>query len=98
MLVFPNYAKNYASTIGKGLAEDHFITGEPEKPGTNKLFPGPPGPKGDQGAVGRTGAKGPQGAKREKGQDGAGQSWVKYVRWGRTTCPSGAHISRAIRT
>ena len=38
-------------------------------------------PEGDQGAVGRTG---------EKGQ--AGKSGVKYVRWGRTTCPSGADI------
>ena len=43
--------------------------------------------KGDQGAVGRTGEKGAQG---EKGQ--AGKSGVKYVRWGRTTCPSGADI------
>ena len=63
------------------------IAGEPGKPGTNKLFPGPPGPKGNQGAVGRTGARGPQGAKGKKGQSG-----VKYVRWGRTTCPSGAQI------
>ena len=37
--------------------------------------------KGDQGAVGRTG---------EKGQ--TGKSGVKYVRWGRTTCPSGADV------
>ena len=66
---------------------DHFITGEPGKPGTNKPFPGPPGPKGEQGAIGRTGAKGPQGAKGEKGQSG-----VKYIRWGRTTCPGGAQI------
>ena len=73
--------------IRKLTAEDHFITGEPGKPGTNKPFPGPPGLKGDQGAVGRTGAQGPQGAKGEKGQSG-----VKYVRWGRTTCPSGAQI------
>ena len=43
--------------------------------------------KGDQGAVGKTGEKGSQG---EKGQ--AGKSGVKYVRWGRTTCPSGAAI------
>ena len=56
------------------------------------MIQGPPGPKGDQGAVGKTGAKGPQGAKGEKGQDGAGTSGVKYVRWGRTTCPKGAQI------
>ena len=43
--------------------------------------------KGDQGSVGRTGEKGAQG---EKGP--AGKSGVKYVRWGRTTCPSGADI------
>ena len=30
------------------------------------------------------------GPKGEKGQDG--KSGVKYVRWGRTTCPSGADI------
>ena len=69
-----------------------FIVGEPGTPGTNKTSPGPPGPKGDQGAVGKTGAQGSQGAKGEKGQDGTGNSGVKYVRWGRTTCPSGAQI------
>ena len=69
-----------------------FFTGDPGKPGINKPFPGPPGPKGDQGVVGKTGAQGPQGAKGEKGQDGAGASGVKYIRWGRTTCPSGAQV------
>ena len=69
-----------------------MFAGEPGKPGTNKPFPGPTGPKGDQGAIGNTGAQGPHGAKGEKGQDGTGQSGVKYVRWGRTTCPSGAQI------
>ncbi|XP_068731374.1 short-chain collagen C4-like isoform X1 [Montipora capricornis] len=66
--------------------------GEPGKPGTNKALPGPPGPKGQQGAIGKTGAQGPQGAKGEKGQNGTAKSGVKYVRWGRTTCPSGAQI------
>ena len=37
-----------------------------------------PGPKGDQGSKG------------DKGQDG--KSGVKYIRWGRTTCPSGADV------
>ena len=69
-----------------------FFTGDAGKPGINKPFPGPPGPKGDQGAVGKTGGQGPQGAKGEKGQDGAGTSGVKYIRWGRTTCPSGAQV------
>ena len=50
-------------------------------------FTFPSVPEGDQGAVGRNGEKGAQG---EKGQ--AGKSGVKYVRWGRTTCPSGADI------
>ena len=36
------------------------------------------------------GAKGSQGDKGEKGADG--KSGVKYVRWGRTTCPSGAEV------
>ncbi|XP_067025658.1 uncharacterized protein [Acropora muricata] len=66
--------------------------GEGGKPGTNKPFPGPPGPKGDQGPVGRTGSQGPQGTKGEKGQDGTRTSGVKYVRWGRTSCPNGAQI------
>ena len=69
-----------------------FFTGDAGKPGINKPFPGPPGPKGDQGAVGKTGAQGPQGAKGEKGQDGSGTSGVKYIRWGRTTCSSGAQV------
>ena len=69
-----------------------IITGDQGKPGTNRPYPGPPGPKGDQGAAGRTGAKGPQGPKGEKGQEGTGKSGVKYVRWGKTTCPSGAQI------
>ena len=47
--------------------------------------------KGDQGAVGRPGEKGSQGDKGEKGQ-AVGISGVKYVRWGRTTCPSGAQV------
>ena len=45
------------------------------------------GPKGDCGALGRPGA---QGAKGEKGQ--LWKTGVKYVRWGRTTCPNGAQI------
>ena len=57
------------------------ISGESGKPGTGIRIPGPPGPKGDRGAVG---------AKGDKGEDG--KSGVQYVRWGRTTCPSGADI------
>ena len=41
----------------------------------------PLGPKGDKGA---------QGLKGDKGQ--AASSGVKYVRWGKTTCPNGAQI------
>ena len=65
----------------------YFIAGEVGKPGSSVSVPGTPGQKGDRGAVGRTGA---QGAKGERGQ--TGKSGVKYVRWGRTTCPSGAEI------
>ena len=36
--------------------------------------------------------KGPQGPIGEKGKEGAGKSGVKYVRWGRTTCPGGAEL------
>ncbi|XP_078364890.1 uncharacterized protein LOC144649289 isoform X2 [Oculina patagonica] len=45
---------------------------------------------GMRGPPGRPGQTGPEGAKGEKGQDG--KSGVQYVRWGRTTCPSGAEI------
>ena len=69
-----------------------FFTGDAGKPGINKPFPGPPGSKGDQGAVGKTGAQGTQGLKGEKGQDGSGTSGVKYIRWGRTACPSSAQV------
>jgi len=63
--------------------------GETGKPGTNKPAPGPPGPRGPTGSPG---LKGPRGPKGEKGQNGAGGSGAKYVRWGRTTCPSGADM------
>jgi len=66
--------------------------GKPGKPGTNVAVPGPPGPKGDRGDAGKTGDKGAQGPKGEKGQTGAGASGVKYVRWGRTTCPNNTEI------
>ena len=36
------------------------------------------------------GVKGAQGAKGDKGQ--AASSGVKYVRWGKTSCPNGAQI------
>lgn len=62
----------------------YFIAGEVGKPGSSVPVPGPPGQKGDRGAVGAQGAKG------EKGQ--TGKSGAKYVRWGRTTCPSSAEI------
>ena len=64
-----------------------IITGEVGKPGLSLSVPGPPGQKGDRGGIGRTGA---QGAKGERGQ--TGKSGAKYVRWERTTCPSGAEI------
>ena len=62
----------------------YFIAGDSGKPGSSVPVPGPPGQKGDRGTVGAQGAKG------EKGQ--TGKSGAKYVRWGRTTCPSGAEI------
>ena len=66
--------------------------GNPGKPATNVPVPGPPGPKGDQGDAGRTGDKGAEGLKGEKGQRGAGASGVKYVHWGRTTCPNDTEV------
>ena len=60
--------------------------------GTNKPVPGPPGPRGQRGPSGSPGRQGPQGPKGNKGQDGAGITGVKYVRWGKTKCPSGAQL------
>ena len=68
------------------------MTGDAGKPGINRPLPGPPGPKGERGSAGSPGLKGPQGTKGEKGKEGAGKSGVKYVRWGRTTCPGGAEV------
>jgi len=51
---------------------------------------GPPGKPGTPGQIGPKGPKGDQGSKGDKGQDG--KSGVKYIRWGRTTCPNGAEI------
>ena len=44
----------------------------------NNSFCFAPGPKGDQGSKG------------DNGQDG--KAGVKYIRWGRTTCPNGAEL------
>ena len=76
-------------------AQDDYIAGDPGKPGkpgTSVAVPGPPGPKGDRGNAGRPGGRGARGPKGQKGQRGAGASGVKYVRWGKTTCPRGAKI------
>ncbi|KAL9974648.1 hypothetical protein ACROYT_G011709 [Oculina patagonica] len=48
--------------------------------------PGKAGPPGPKGPAGSPGLKGPPGPK------GTGTSGVKYVRWGRTTCPNGAQL------
>ena len=81
-------------TFPKNLSTLYFLllTGDAGKPGVNRPFPGPPGPKGERGSAGSPGLKGPQGPKGEKGKEGAGKSGVKYVRWGRTTCPGGAVV------
>ena len=46
--------------------------------------------------TGESGKPGTPEAKGEKGQDG--KSGVMYVRWGRTSCPSGADIVYKGRT
>ena len=47
---------------------------------------GPPGPQGDRGISGPRGMPGPQG---EQGAQGPPTGGAVYVRWGRTSCPSG---------
>lgn len=44
---------------------------------------GPKGPRGPQGPSGQNGARGPPGRSR---------GGVEYIRWGKTSCPSGANI------
>jgi len=73
----------------RNVTKNSYFIGMPGKPGTNKPASGPPGPKGPAGSPGLEGPRGPKG---DKGQDGAGGSGVKYVRWGRTTCPNGAQM------
>ena len=90
--LLPSSISHQHTANNSAPALSSFLTGEPGKPGTNKPLPGPPGPKGQHGAVGKTGNQGPQGAKGEKGENGTAKSGVKYVRWGRTTCPSDAQI------
>ncbi|XP_031562347.1 short-chain collagen C4-like [Actinia tenebrosa] len=59
--------------------------GLPGKPGQDGRdgSPGPRGPRGLKGARGNHGVRGPPGPK---------SGGVQYVRWGRTTCPSGASL------
>ena len=63
-------------------------TGDPGMPGTNTPSPGPQGPKGDKGDVGSPGLDGPQGPKGEQGEQGNGRPGVKYVHWGKRSCPN----------
>ncbi|KXJ27392.1 Short-chain collagen C4 [Exaiptasia diaphana] len=56
--------------------------GRDGRDGKNGL-PGPKGPQGPQGPSGQNGARGPQGL------SGGG---IEYIRWGKTSCPSGADL------
>ena len=61
------------------------LPGLPGVPGTPGAA-GAPGRDGTDGSIGPVGPTGPQGP---RGPMGGG---VSYVRWGRTTCPSGAEL------
>ena len=61
------------------------LPGPPGVPGTPGAA-GAPGRDGTDGSIGPVGPTGPQGP---RGPMGGG---VSYVRWGRTTCPSGAEL------
>ena len=50
---------------------------------------GPVGPKGEKGDHGETGAAGPRGMAGATGPPGPLVAGATYVRWGRTSCPSG---------
>ena len=50
---------------------------------------GPAGPTGEKGARGETGPRGPQGIAGATGPPGPRAAGATYVRWGRTTCPTG---------
>ncbi|PFX15798.1 hypothetical protein AWC38_SpisGene19969 [Stylophora pistillata] len=62
-----------------GRKGEKGVTGAKEDSGTpGKSVPGSPGAKRDRGAAGKPGQP--------------GKSGIKYVRWGKTTCPGGAQI------
>ena len=50
---------------------------------------GPPGLKGEKGERGEIGPAGPQGVTGAAGPPGPRVAGATYVRWGRTTCPTG---------
>ena len=58
---------------------------------------GPTGPKGENGAQGARGVPGPRGMKGDKGAPGAVAGGCTYVRWGKSTCRSGAQLLYAGR-
>ena len=62
--------------------------GLPGPPGV----PGTPGTAGAPGRDGRDGSIGPVGPTGPQGPPGPMGGGVSYVRWGRTTCPSGAQL------
>ena len=58
---------------------------------------GPTGPTGGNGTQGARGVAGPRGMKGDKGADGAVAGGCTYVRWGKSTCRSGAQLLYAGR-
>ncbi|XP_020912364.1 short-chain collagen C4 [Exaiptasia diaphana] len=63
--------------------------------------PGSPGPRGRDGRDGQHGSsgtrgspglQGPRGAQGLRGLPGPKSGGVQYIRWGRTSCPSGANL------
>ncbi|XP_028518280.1 short-chain collagen C4 isoform X2 [Exaiptasia diaphana] len=62
--------------------------GAPGKPGKD----GRDGQQGLPGPRGSPGSQGPRGVQGPMGHPGPKSGGVKYIRWGRTSCPSGANL------
>ncbi|XP_028518548.1 collagen alpha-1(IV) chain [Exaiptasia diaphana] len=88
-----------------GIPGKDGINGLPGKDGASGKdgvgLPGSPGPRGRDGRDGLHGTPGPRGspglqglrgAQGLKGPPGPKSAGVQYIRWGRTSCPSGANL------
>ena len=75
----------------QGVKGDRGNPGNPGAQGVkgDRGYTGNPGAQGAKGDRGYRGYPGAKGAKGDRGNPGTGCGGVTYVRWGKSTCPSG---------